>query len=105
MSSGESDECDVGHFERGGAVEGAVSGAARDRDFLQRLAAGSGAADADEQSGSGGCRAAGRFGRLWGNGQGGTELGKFSRDCEVAARACERRNSACAIGETGGGVS
>src|SRR4029077_13139492 len=52
----------------GGIVEGAVSGSAGEAEFLQRVAAGSGAAHVNEQFGSGGGREAGGLDCLWGHG-------------------------------------
>src|SRR5436305_1049712 len=86
-----SDEFGEDHI-RGWVESGAVSGGAGDGDFLQGLAAGSGAANVDEQFGSGSGGEAGRTGGVWGNGKSGAQLGMFSRDCEIAARIGERRN-------------
>src|SRR4029077_682242 len=78
----------------------AVSRGARDGDFLQRLAAGSGASNANEQPRSGGCGEAGRVGGVRRDGESGAKLGMFSRDCEIAARIGERRNTFAAVRKT-----
>src|SRR5438874_11563743 len=84
----ESHERDIAwHSGGGGIVERTISRAARDADFLQRLAAGSGAAHAAEQFGSGSGGKAGRVGGLWRDGESSAELGMFSRDCAFAEGA------------------
>src|ERR1700731_3540762 len=77
----------------GGIVEGAVSRGAGDSDFLQRVAAGSGFANVDEQFGSGG------------GGEAGAEWGMLSRHRAVAAGAGRGRDAAGAIGQAGGNFS
>src|SRR6266481_6307507 len=89
----------------GGIVEGAISGGARDDDFVQGMAAGSGAADVDEQPRSGSGGEAGRAGGVRGDRQGGAKLGMFSCDCAFAEGAGGRRDAAGAIGEAGGNFS
>src|SRR6266481_6950893 len=74
---------------RDGAFEGAVSRGARDGNFVQGMAAGSGASNADEQSRSGGRRKAGRSGGIRRHRKSGAQLGMFSCDCEIAARTGE----------------
>src|SRR5216684_8699224 len=93
-------ECD-GAWRKGGGgiVEGAVSRGAGDADFLQGMAAGSGVADVDEQSGSRSCREAGRTDRLWRNGACGEKLGVLPRHRAVAAGVSVGRDAAGAIGQ------
>src|SRR6266849_10634930 len=99
-------ECD-GAWRKGGGgiVEGAISRGARDADFLQGLAAGSGVADVDEQFGSRSGREAARTNRLWWNGACGEELGVLLCDCTIAARAGGGRNAAGASRQAGGNFS
>src|SRR5258708_9876300 len=99
-------ECNGAWESGGGGIEQrAVSGGAGDGDFLQGVAAGSGAPDVDEQSGSGGGGEAGGFGGVRWNRKSGAELGMFSRNCEIVAGIGERRNVAGAVGKTGGDFS
>src|ERR1700688_192614 len=86
----------------GGIVEGADTGGSGDGDFLQGVDAGSGFADVDEQFGSGGGGEAGGADCLWGDREGGAELGVLPRDCEVVAGIGRGRDAAGAIGKTGG---
>src|SRR5579859_1581489 len=89
----------------GGIVEGAYSCGSGEGDFLQGVGAGSGFADVDEQLGSGGGGEAGGTDCLWGDWEGGAELGVLPRDCEVAAGAGCGRDAAGAIGKAGGNLS
>src|SRR5207245_10612428 len=86
-------------------VERAVSRAAGARDFLQRLAAGSGDAHAAQQSRSRGGGETRRFGGLRRDGQGGAKLGVLSRDGAFAEGAGSGRNAAGSVGKARGGVS
>src|SRR6202022_1828191 len=95
----------IGRKGGGEIVEGAVSCSAGDGDFLQGLAAGSGAADVDEQSGPGSGREAAGADCLRRNGTGGEKLGMLSRYRAVAARAGGRRTPPGAIREAGGNFS
>ena len=94
-----------GTVRRHVVVEGAVSRGARDGDFLQGVAAGSGAADVDEQSGPGGGGESAGIGGVRRDGQGGAELGVLSRDCAIAEGVGDGRDVAGAVGEAGGGFS
>src|SRR6266852_1718506 len=89
----------TGRSGGGGIVEGAVSRGAGDGDFLQRMAAGSGAADVDEQSGPGSGREATGADCLRRDRARGEELGMLPRHRAVAARAGGGRNAAGAIRE------
>src|SRR5690606_30212666 len=66
---------------------------------LQRVDAGSGAPDADEQPGPRGRGAAGRAGRVRRGGKGRPELGGVRRHRAHAPRAGERRDAPRAVGE------
>ena len=68
---------------------------------VQGLAAGSGAADADEQPRPGGRRASAGPRRLRRLGPRGAQLARVRRDRRVAARARRRRDAARAVGEAG----
>ena len=74
---------------------------ARQSDQLQGLAAGSRAADADEQPRSRGGRAPGGPGGLRRHRTGRPKLGGVRRDCRDAAHPGERRDHAGAIGQAG----
>src|SRR5260370_35010694 len=83
--------------------EGTMSRAAGNADFVQGVAAGGRAADADEQPRSGGGGKAGRVGGVWRDGESGEELGMFSCGGAVAEGAGGGRGAAGAIAEAGGG--
>src|SRR4029077_7168146 len=89
----------IGRKGGGRIVEGAVSRGAGDTDFLQRVAAGSGAADVDEQSGPGSGGEAAGADCLRRDGARGAELGMLPRHREVAARVGRGRDAAGAIGQ------
>src|SRR5580704_13627017 len=91
--------------DSGRVVEGAISGGAGDGDFVQGVAAGGGAADVDEQPRPGGGGESSGFGGVWRDGEGGAELGVFSRDRSNAEGVGERRDAAGAVGEADCGVS
>src|SRR5437762_7154317 len=77
------------------------SRATRQRTHLQRLAAGSGAADVDEQSRPRGRRESRSTGRLRRNRSGREKLGSVRRNRLLAMRTRERRNAAGPIGKAG----
>src|SRR5437764_10507694 len=79
-------------------------GTTRKRAKLQGLAAGSGDADAHEQSRSrrrGGSRSTGGLWRHW---PGRQKLGSFRCNCSVTARSGKRRIASRSIWETGGQI-
>src|SRR5262245_11536405 len=80
----------VEHSNRGGAFARTISCAARNCNFLQGLAAGSGSAYATEQPRSGGCRKARRPGGLRRYRQGRAELGELSRHRKFTPRPGQR---------------
>src|SRR2546429_8172812 len=84
-------------------VERAVSRAAGARDFLQRLAAGSGDAHAAQQSRSRGGGETRRFGGLRRGGESGAKMGGLSHGGGVAGRAGSGRKTGGSVGEGRGG--
>src|SRR5260370_9534181 len=90
---------------RSGIGEGTISRGAGNADFVQGVAAGGRAADANEQPRSGGGGKAGRVGGVWRDGKSGEELGMFLCDGAVAEGAGGGRDAAGGIGEAGGEFS
>src|SRR5690242_21909358 len=87
----------AGNGGGGWLVQGTVSGAAWDADFVQRMAAGSGAAHVFEQLGSRSGGEAGRVSGLRRDRKGREELGMLSRDWAFPESAGSGRDAGGAI--------